>query len=54
MSEESLSSSSDEEEKPKTKAKRAARERQVTQVTDSGMGTEIHFISLCPFKRQKR
>jgi len=46
ISEESLNSSSDEEKKPKTKAKRAAREHQVTQVIDSGAGTGLHFITL--------
>jgi len=50
-SEESLSSSSDEEEKHKTKSTRAAREHQVTQVTDSGTG--LHFITL-PIQETKK
>jgi len=52
-SEESFSSSSDEEEKPKTKATRAAREHQVTQVTDSGTGAGLHFITL-PIQETKK
>jgi len=52
-SEESLSSSSDEEEKPKTKATRAAREHQVAQVTGSGTATGLHLITL-PIQETKK
>jgi len=44
-SKESLSSSSDEE-KLQTKTTRAAREHQVTQVTDSGTGTGLLYHSI--------
>jgi len=54
-SEESLSSnsSSDEEERRKTKTTRAAREHQITQVTDSGAATGLHLITL-PIQETKK
>jgi len=54
-SEESFSSdsSSDGERKSKTKITRAAREHQITQVTDSGTATRLHFITL-PVEETKK
>jgi len=53
VSDESFSSSSDEEKKPKTKTRRISREHQVTKVIDSSTSTGLHFITL-PIQETKK
>jgi len=52
MSDELHSNSSDKKKSPRQR--RAARKHQITQVTDLGTSTGLHFITLYLFKKQKK